>query len=1047
MATETESKVKTKPDVEMDLAGAPCFIERQFPVAKVSMESYKERKANHAQTLTGLGKWWGRKPLVLVRATVLGLLLPATDDPKRDQEVFLKLMTMDDAGMRRRKKDKIDKTLLYQYATDKERGQFFISVEGTWRTDAEIAWTNADNATRERLFSGEPTSDENHIVEGPRKTDTTERGRDVRRLANEAKAALDATVFERMPYSLKLSHCCRPEEISGPDEEAWQDINAHLSTDATSIEQLVERLGMRRFGHRPRLGDSFCGAGSIPFESARMGCDVYASDLSPVAALLTSGALNIVGGGEKVAKRVENVQRRVFEAVDRQITDWGIEHNVLGWRADAFLYCTEVTDPESDWLIPLAPSWIIGERSKAIAELQPDNLRKRFNIRIHEGATKKAVDTARHLGTVKDYRLIAPGATESTPIEILSKRARILGETEFQARPDDVFIDRLYCIRWVETYYEQEIGGKTTELKKLAAESLPDFDEKLSTGEIKRKTRRSYREADDDDRDREARVVSLLESRFSTWQKNGILPVRRVEKGKDINRPTNARGWSHWHHFFNPRQLLTIGLFVDEINKADLTQEELIGCMLGIGRLADWNSKLCRWDPSPANEKGTQTFYKPSLPTPVFNYCARSLTTLERSFLSDVTSTFRRPKQDVELRDARTIETERDFWVTDPPYSDAVNYHELSEYFLAWYDKLIPGVNDQWYSDSKRVLAIKGDDQKLFRSSMVECYQNLTKHTSQDGAHVVMFTHQDAAVWADLSLILWAAGLRVTAAWCIATETDSTLKKGNYVQGTVILICRKRTEDEPVFMDEVSHFVETEVQRQLDEMISLEDDSDPNFGDADYQLAAYAAALRVITERPIEDIDPEKEINRVRPRGEVSPIEEIIRNAVKIACDHLVPKNIDRDMWKTYSPMERFYLKGLEVETHGERRSGVYQELARGFGASNYDDLLANAKANETRLKTATEFAKKMLSGDSPFAGSLTRHVLYAVYTITKTSEVTGGLNWLKTELPNYWDVRTRAIVLLDFFAKLHTVTGMEHWKDDCESASLLAGALRNDHG
>ncbi len=68
-------------------------------------------------------------------------------------------------------------------------------------------------------------------------------------------------------------------------------------------------------------------------------------------------------------------------------------------------------------------------------------------------------------------------------------------------------------------------------------------------------------------------------------------------------------------------------------------------------------------------------------------------------------------------------------------------------------------------------------------------------------------------------------------------------------------------------------------------------------------------SLRVITERPIEDIDPEKEISRVRPRGEVSPIEEIIRNAVKIACDHLVPKNIDRDMWKTYSPMERFYLK------------------------------------------------------------------------------------------------------------------------------------------
>ena len=39
------------------------FIEVQFPVSKISKESYKERKAGTNQTLTGLGKWWGRKPL------------------------------------------------------------------------------------------------------------------------------------------------------------------------------------------------------------------------------------------------------------------------------------------------------------------------------------------------------------------------------------------------------------------------------------------------------------------------------------------------------------------------------------------------------------------------------------------------------------------------------------------------------------------------------------------------------------------------------------------------------------------------------------------------------------------------------------------------------------------------------------------------------------------------------------------------------------------------------------------------------------------------
>ena len=68
-------------------------------------------------------------------------------------------------------------------------------------------------------------------------------------------------------------------------------------------------------------------------------------------------------------------------------------------------------------------------------------------------------------------------------------------------------------------------------------------------------------------------------------------------------------------------------------------------------------------------------------------------------------------------------------------------------------------------------------------------------HMPDDGFQVVMFTHQDPDVWADVGLTLWAAGLQVSAAWTIATETGSTgLRQGNYVQGTVILVLRKRTD-------------------------------------------------------------------------------------------------------------------------------------------------------------------------------------------------------------------------------------------------------------
>ena len=108
-----------------DLANAPTFIETQFPVSRLSKESYKERKANYSQTLTGLGKWWGRKPLVVVRAVILGLLMPASNDPRKDREVFLALLTMDEEGLRRRKSRNIPLKEAYRRLPEEERPLFW----------------------------------------------------------------------------------------------------------------------------------------------------------------------------------------------------------------------------------------------------------------------------------------------------------------------------------------------------------------------------------------------------------------------------------------------------------------------------------------------------------------------------------------------------------------------------------------------------------------------------------------------------------------------------------------------------------------------------------------------------------------------------------------------------------------------------------------------------------------------------------------------------------------------------------------------------------
>ena len=133
---------------------------------------------------------------------------------------------------------------------------------------------------------------------------------------------------------------------------------------------------------------------------------------------------------------------------------------------------------------------------------------------------------------------------------------------------------------------------------------------------------------------------------------------------------------------------------------------------------------------------------------------------------------------------------------------------------------------DEWVWDSRRALAIKGSGDD-FRRGMVAAYKAMAEHMPDNGMQCVMFTHQDTGVWSDMVGIFWAAGLQVVAAWYIATETTSELKKGGYVQGTVILMLSKRPAGErPGFKQRILPAVRRKWQRQIETMMHLNDDGE-----------------------------------------------------------------------------------------------------------------------------------------------------------------------------------------------------------------------------
>jgi len=962
------------------------FIEVQFPVSKVSKESYKERKANLGQTLTGLGKWWGRKPLILVRAALLGLLMPAGANPKKDRDIFLKILTMDEEGLWQRKKQSISIQDIYDNLTPEELRRYFKE-----ENNGKISY----------------------------KKD----------IAREDKENLPRLVFNRFSYDKKLTCCVRPEEVDNLPELEWKVINEHLGTNASNLQELVRELGKRRFGKIPVVGDCFCGGGSVPFEAARMGCAVYASDLNPIAMLLTWAALNINGSSDEKIKELRAYQEKIFTLADKQITEWGIEHNEEGHRANSYLYCVEVICPECGYHVPLAPSWVIGKGTHAVALLK-ENAGKGFDIEIKAGVSKEEIERMEEMATVKNNSLVCPHCRMSTPITTLRKdRIKEDGtvqyglrrwEThEFLPRPNDVFAERLYCIRYEREYIDENGNAKT---------------------------KRYYTAPTTEDLTREEKVASLLKERFREWQAKGYIPGSIIEEGEKTFEPIRTRGWAYWHQLFNPRQLLVHGLLMELVNKFARTKEEKVIGLLGINKCCNWNSKLSRWNPGDGVEKVVDTYSNQALNT-IYNFGTRSSKDLINIWFFNINNYRIDCSIYLKVLDARSIANPCCFWITDPPYADAINYHELSEFFLAWDKKMLLNIFPDRYTDSKRALAVKGTDD-IFNQSMVEIYKNLANHTPDNGMQIVMFTHQNVSVWASLTLILWAAGLRVTAAWNIATETDAGgLKAGNYVKGTVLLVLRKQMSQETVYPDEIYPEIELEVKRQISSMRELDEKEDPNFSDADYLLAAYAASLKVLTSyKQIEDIDVWYELSKTRTSGEESPVERIINEAVRVAYDYLTPGGFDSYVWKQLAPEERFYIKGLDMEKDGVYQIGAYQELARGFGVKEYKNLLASARANQARLKTAVEFGMQgALGGSAHFASTLLRNVLSALHQAVKGEDTLKGRNWLKNELPDYWELRNKIIEILKFLSALGPIATMPHWHEEAKYARLLVELIKND--
>ncbi|MBE93924.1 anti-phage-associated DUF1156 domain-containing protein [Marinobacter sp.] len=1010
---DATTRSKTAELVPSALKGAPALIERAFPATKVSFEAQKERKANLGQTLTGLGSYWkGRKPLILVRAIVLGCLLPQTEDAEADLALFEALMGFDIDGLARR--------AVTQNALKPKDLAGMVHLDHPWKY---FNFTIKKGASI--------TEDEVKALSFP--VDADALGVTIqwkRGLNNDSKAFVYAKALEVLTsYEERASLCKRPEEVDQAwlYAPAWRKVNVHLADlgiNAHSFDELIAQLGLLRYGKRPRVGDTFSGGGSIPFEAARLGCDVYASDLNPVASMLTWGALNIIGAAPEKREEIEKAQEEVANAVDEEIISLGIEHDSQGNRAKVYLYCLEVKCPETGWMVPMLPSRVISKTRNVVATLIPNHINKRFDIEISSGASKEELTEAEK-GTVQNGSLVyeLEGNIYRTAIKTLRgdykdseghnrNLLRHWEKGDFKPRKDDIFQDRLYAIQWIQ------------------ADTLD-----------RSRPHTFFRSVTDEDLEREHEVEALVASNLSQWQRDGLVPDMQIEHGAETTRLYRERGWTHWHHLFSPRQIILNGLIRREIAKKQYAPH----LSVIFGRCIDANSKLCRWDSAQGQDRVANTFSNQALNT-VYNYPVRGMSHLSPQ-VTYLTGNIDLPGGTLECaqRPANLINQELDLFITDPPYADAVNYHEITEFFISWLRKNPPAPFNEWTWDSRRSLAIKGSDDG-FRRGMVDAYKAMADHMPENGMQCVMFTHQDTSVWSDMVGIFWAAGLQVTGAWYIATETTSELKKGGYVQGTVILMLRKRPEgDRKGFTRRIYPAVHKEVESQIEEMLHLnqqvEDHTgEPVFNDADLQMAGYAAALKILTAyTEIGGEDVTAFALRPRQKGEKTVVDDIVQQASETANSLLVPDGLKRDTWQSINGIQRFYLRLLDIETTGASKLDNYQNFAKAFRVEDYTRVMASTAANSAKLKQVEEMTSRDLMDTTELGATHLGHLMVAIQQLLNDVDIKVVVSQLVSDLPDYFERRGELIDMTRFLALKATNEDVRHW------AEVLGDRIANE--
>lgn len=391
--------------------------------------------------------------------------------------------------------------------------------------------------------------------------------------------------------------------------------------------------------------------------------------------------------------------------------------------------------------------------------------------------------------------------------------------------------------------------------------------------------------------------------------------------GSGAGRAFSVQGYGlmKWRDLFTPRQLTTLGTFVaatraarvemvDQQCSLEWIESVFAGLTIGVDRIVDRQSMICRWDMGYTKLQGTFTRF--ALPI-TWDYCegnpfsdttgnyAANLEWVSRYWEHAMLAASNAPRPVVRQQSAiERYEGDLDAIVTDPPYYDAIPYSDLMDFFYVWLRRTLRGASPGIDSGFNNALSPKWDHEKndgeliddssrhernaskskqVYEDGMARVFESCWKALKPEGRLVIVFANKQPDAWETLVSAIIRAGFVVDGSWPIQTEMGNRMRAlvGAALASSVWLVCKKRAAIAKPGWD---NNVLEEMREKI--AINLREFWDAGIRGPDFVWAATGPAMEAFSKHPV--------VRKANEPNATMSVGEFLNHVRRMVVDYIV---------------------------------------------------------------------------------------------------------------------------------------------------------------